>query len=73
MRVLFPRNPTPLIAANELWDVISINTTLVSTDTHFVARTHTQARYIKRQQANVFTCQSVNGERLNGLEIKVSF
>lgn len=43
--VLFPRrNSMPLTAANELWDIISINTTLVSTatDTHDYTHTHTQ-------------------------------
>lgn len=61
----FPRNPTPLDAANELWDVTGINTALVSADTRFLLHTQTHTHMHKDNKACVFTCKSVGGDQLN--------
>lgn len=52
--VLFPgRHSIPLTVANELWDLISINTTLVST---INGSTHTHTVYKYNPLAHTHTC-----------------
>lgn len=69
--VLLPRrNSIPLTAANELWDVISINTTLVSTNTHIIAHTHrhTYATYKYNLLAHMHTCKSIKRQTVNRIK-----
>lgn len=72
--VLFPRrNSMPLAAANELWDIISINTTLVSTatDTHDYAHTHTT--YWRTNTCDSIERKTVNRIKCNFQKVIIAF